>query len=320
MLEIGCGVGWLAYDLAGELDRAGSYTGFDVSPAAIGWLNENLAPRLPNFRFDLVDARNPRYRPDDGAAAAERSPFPYADREFDLVCAFGVFMHVDRDGIERYLAEIARVLEAGRPALLSFMAVTPLDEAPRNGPRAYVEVEPGVYTSRPDREGWSLAFDDALIRDMIERAGLDARRRVKRVRGTDAARSGGEAVPGADLYVVSPGGRDELGLRRRLRCASPACTAAARRSSRARCASSASRSATPSGMLRPGPDNPKGYFEVQAIVQLDDELLAHLGGAWDQPPVLDPGWEHDAGPRAVPGAGRGDPRRDVRAAPGSGRR
>jgi len=47
-------------------------------------------------------------------------------------------------------------------------------------------------------------------------------------------------------------------------------------------------------MLKPGPDNPKGYFEIQEIVQLDDELLAQLGGAWDQPPVLDPGWERDS--------------------------
>jgi len=51
----------------------------------------------------------------------------------------------------------------------------------------------------------------------------------------------------------------------------------------------------PARMLKPGADNPKGYFEIKAIVQLDDELLAHLGGAWDQPPVLDPGWELDAG-------------------------
>jgi hypothetical protein len=51
----------------------------------------------------------------------------------------------------------------------------------------------------------------------------------------------------------------------------------------------------PERLLRPGPDNPKGYFEVQSIVQLDDELLAQLGGAWDQPPVLDPGWELDPG-------------------------
>ena len=41
--------------------------------------------------------------------------------------------------------------------------------------------------------------------------------------------------------------------------------------------------------------NTIGYFEIQAVTQLDDELLAHLGGAWDQPPVLDPGWERAGG-------------------------
>ena len=51
----------------------------------------------------------------------------------------------------------------------------------------------------------------------------------------------------------------------------------------------------PERMLRPGPDNPKGYFEIQAITQLDDKVLAHLGGSWDQPPVLDPGWEDAPG-------------------------
>lgn len=45
------------------------------------------------------------------------------------------------------------------------------------------------------------------------------------------------------------------------------------------------------GLLPPGSDNPAGYFENKAIQELDDELLAHLGGSWDQPPVLDPGWE-----------------------------
>ncbi len=51
----------------------------------------------------------------------------------------------------------------------------------------------------------------------------------------------------------------------------------------------------PQRMLRPGADNPKGYFEIQALQQLDDELLAYLGGAWDQPPVLEPGWERTKG-------------------------
>ena len=47
----------------------------------------------------------------------------------------------------------------------------------------------------------------------------------------------------------------------------------------------------PDRFLRPGFDNPVGYFEIQSIMELNDELLAHLGGAWDQPPVLDPDWE-----------------------------
>jgi hypothetical protein len=50
----------------------------------------------------------------------------------------------------------------------------------------------------------------------------------------------------------------------------------------------------PERHLPPGPDNPAGYFEVSAIMELNNDLLAHLGGSWDQPPVLDPGWEEHA--------------------------
>jgi hypothetical protein len=48
-------------------------------------------------------------------------------------------------------------------------------------------------------------------------------------------------------------------------------------------------------LLPPGPDNPAGYFENQAIQELDDELLAHLGGSWDQPPTLAGDWADDPG-------------------------
>lgn len=45
-------------------------------------------------------------------------------------------------------------------------------------------------------------------------------------------------------------------------------------------------------LLLPGPDNPAGYWENRAAKELDDELLARLGGSWDHPPILVPGWEH----------------------------
>ena len=46
--------------------------------------------------------------------------------------------------------------------------------------------------------------------------------------------------------------------------------------------------------MEPGPDNEAGYWENRPIKELDDDLLAHLGGSWDSPPVLAPGWEHDS--------------------------
>src|SRR2546421_2285277 len=47
------------------------------------------------------------------------------------------------------------------------------------------------------------------------------------------------------------------------------------------------------GLRAPGPDNPAGYFENRDIKELNDGVLAHLGGFWDQPPVLERGWEQD---------------------------
>src|SRR3954471_16279309 len=49
---------------------------------------------------------------------------------------------------------------------------------------------------------------------------------------------------------------------------------------------------SPESLMRPGPDNPKGYWENRSIKELDDELLARLRGAWGGPPVLEAGWEH----------------------------
>jgi hypothetical protein len=48
-----------------------------------------------------------------------------------------------------------------------------------------------------------------------------------------------------------------------------------------------------SALMGPGPDNPSGYWENRAVKELDDELLAHLGGAWDQPPLLTGDWALD---------------------------
>lgn len=43
------------------------------------------------------------------------------------------------------------------------------------------------------------------------------------------------------------------------------------------------------------PDNPTGFWENLSFSSFNDDLLAYLGGRWDDPPVLLAGWEGDSG-------------------------
>jgi SAM-dependent methyltransferase len=202
VLEIGCGVGRLAYELASFLAADGRYTGFDISPKAIDWCNEQYASRLPYFRFDLVDARNVRYRPGGGVEAATMR-FPYGDEEFDVVGAFAVFMHMQLPEIANYLAEIERVLTRDGFAVVTFRAVAAGEQPPRTRDRDWVAVGDGVYSIFPETPGRALAYDDALVRSTIEGAGLRIARAVPG-KWHGRAPAGDEPGLGADAYVVKP--------------------------------------------------------------------------------------------------------------------
>ena len=200
VLEIGCGVGRLAYELAAFLDAGGRYSGFDISPRTIGWLNEHYAPRLPNFRFDLVDVRNVRYRPGSDVAATDFA-FPYADDQFDVACAFAVFMHMQLPEIGNYLREIRRVLKPDGFGVATFRAVAAGEQPKRTRDREWVAVGDGVYTIFPETPGRALAYDDTLVRATIEAAGLEIARAITG-KWHGRPTSGDEPALGADAYVV----------------------------------------------------------------------------------------------------------------------
>ncbi len=166
VLEVGCGLGRLAYELASYLDADGRYTGFDISPEAVAWLNEHYAPRLPGFQFDLADVSNARYRPSATLTPAE-AKFPYSDDSFDVVCAFEVFMHVPLAGVRNYLAEIARVLRSGGTAVLTFVVIWDDEGELLHAGRPFEAIGGGVYTRFPDEPGKSMAYDAELIREIL---------------------------------------------------------------------------------------------------------------------------------------------------------
>lgn len=44
-------------------------------------------------------------------------------------------------------------------------------------------------------------------------------------------------------------------------------------------------------LLKPGEENPKGFWEYAPLVKLNDEILSRLGGSWHELPAFEPGWE-----------------------------
>ncbi len=213
LLEIGCGVGRLVYELADAMNE-GSYEGFDIAPTAIEWLDQNYAPVLENFHFQLVKAENRRYNP-RGKVQASSVVFPYESRRFDMVCAFSVFTHMMPDDIARYLVEVERVLRLGGRGVLTFFAMGEDDRDPALGTGERFVPLPGVegaWTTSLEVPERAIAFRDAMVRESIASAGL---RLVGGLRGSwRVAGSSETGAPSAatgphfhkDVFVVEPNG------------------------------------------------------------------------------------------------------------------
>jgi len=99
VLDVGCGKGYLLYELQ-ELIPQLQLVGFDISQHA-------LANRHPNFRGTLF-----RYRAQDA--------YPFGDKEFDLVISLGCLHNLKIFELKTALSEIERVGKQGYIMLESF--------------------------------------------------------------------------------------------------------------------------------------------------------------------------------------------------------
>lgn len=120
VLEIGCGLGRIAYGLRDYLALGGgTYDGFDISKYKIDFLQATLARAYQNFRFIYADIKNTTYNP-GGAIPGSQFEFPYPDASFDVIYAASVFTHMLPNTAAQYLKESARVLRPGGRGLFSF--------------------------------------------------------------------------------------------------------------------------------------------------------------------------------------------------------
>src|ERR1700730_383488 len=63
VLDVGCGIGRLAWPLERKLNRSGSYDGLDVVKAYTDWCVRSLGMDPVRFRFHHADIRNASYNP-----------------------------------------------------------------------------------------------------------------------------------------------------------------------------------------------------------------------------------------------------------------
>lgn len=118
VLDVGCGLGRMAYMLAYYLAPVAEYEGFDIVASNIEWAKRNIETRHSNFRFQLVDLCNRRYNKAGRSLVSELS-FPYEENTFDFVLLSSVFTHMLTSEVCHYIDEIHRVLKPGGRVLVS---------------------------------------------------------------------------------------------------------------------------------------------------------------------------------------------------------
>ncbi len=175
VLDVGCGLGRIAWPLARRLGRRGSYTGLDAAGVYIDWCRSNLALDPQRFTFHHADLRSTAYNT-HGTILPEEFTFPWTDGSFDLTVATSIFTHLLPGAVERYLGEIARTLRPGGRLYSSFFLLD--DEGKRavaagfTYPTFTTPIEHGIVHD-PEVPEDGVAYDPDWVFSIFAAAGLE---------------------------------------------------------------------------------------------------------------------------------------------------
>lgn len=158
VLDFGCGAGRTLRHFLREAEEA-QFTGCDIDPQSIGWINAHLSPPLKAF----VNQPYP--------------PLPQAAGSYDLIYAFSVFTHIT-DQWSAWLLELHRLLAPDGLLIASFLGAR-MSETIAGEP--WIEERIGMNVLRASqswedggplvlmspwwiREHWGRAFDITELR------------------------------------------------------------------------------------------------------------------------------------------------------------
>jgi SAM-dependent methyltransferase len=161
VLDIGCGLGRVAWPLSQALDAQSTYDGFDTLAVYVDLCNTSLGLDAGRFRFHHFDLYSSLYNP-NGAVKSEEFRFPWDDDTFTLAIATSLFTHLTPRAATHYLEEIARTLKPGGRLYATFFV---LDEQSRDlmeerptDPNFHVPFDEGLYADADHPEA-AVAFD-----------------------------------------------------------------------------------------------------------------------------------------------------------------
>ncbi|HKO03478.1 MAG TPA: class I SAM-dependent methyltransferase [Candidatus Acidoferrales bacterium] len=151
VLDIGCGLGRMAYVLCYYLSPKARYEGIEPVGRWVRWNKAVLGHRFRNFHFKQLPVQNPLYNP-GGKLKPARVRFPYPDAAFDIAFAMSVFQHNQAVVARHYLSEIARVLRPGGRCLITcfLLDAKPPSGAPKKG---------SMLFPYPVEDGWTMNRD-----------------------------------------------------------------------------------------------------------------------------------------------------------------
>lgn len=178
VLEIGCGIGRDAIQLAKRLDAAGRYLGVDIDRASIAWCSKNISKKYPNFRFEYLDIKNERYNP-QGALLMSEVCIPLESSTVDVIVAQSVFTHLMRAEIIHYMKEFRRLLKPGGLAFATLFVVN--DQILASARTTNLtqwnltfdhEIEAGCRINNPQQINEAVAYTAEALDQMMKEAGL----------------------------------------------------------------------------------------------------------------------------------------------------
>lgn len=208
VLEVGCGVGRDAIQLANILSDKGKYVGFDIIKPSIDWCKQNITKKHKNFTFHYYDIKSQIHN-SEGTITTRDIKLPAKDGTVDRIFLHSVFTHMYEKDIIHYLKEFRRVLKPDGLVIASFFVLDDkaLDLASKGKGKKHrhplsfeYKYGKGTYINDKDYPEGAIGFTPKKLQSILRKGGIS-------IHGGFVHRGGWsgikEASNGQDILILS---------------------------------------------------------------------------------------------------------------------